>query len=74
MCMMSIIEIFALDEFYSNKSRKSFMPRSKKEGGYIALHMSVGRSVGLSVSLSLVQPITQERLAPDASNLVDTCI
>ena len=38
---------------------------SKKEG-HIALHMSVG----MSVSLNLVQLITQERFAPEASNLV----
>ena len=44
-------------------------PPLKKEG-HIALHMSVGRSVGMSVSLNLVQMITQERFAPEASNLV----
>ena len=42
--------------------------------GHIALHMSVGmsvgRSVGMSVALNLVQLITQERFAPEASNLV----
>ena len=38
-------------------------PPSKKEG-HIALHMSVG----MSVSLNLVQRITQERFAPEASN------
>ena len=37
------------------------MPPLKKEG-HIALHMWVGRSV-LSVSLILVQLITQERFA-----------
>ena len=50
-----------------------FMPPSKKEG-HIALHMSVCRSVGLSVgmlvSLNLVQLVTQERYARGASNLV----
>ena len=50
-----------------------FMPPLKKEG-HIALHMSVGRyvgmSVGMSVALNLVQLITQERFAPEASNLV----
>ena len=54
------------------------MPPSKKEG-YIALHMSVGRYVGrsvgmsvdMSVALNLVQLITPERFAPEASNLVD---
>ena len=49
------------------------MPSFEK-GGHIALHMSVGRSVrpsvGMSVSLNLVQLITQERFAPEASNLV----
>ena len=49
------------------------MPPLKKEG-HIALHMSVGRyvsrSVGMSVSLNLVQLITQEGFAPEASNLV----
>ena len=50
-----------------------FMPPFEK-GGHIALHLSVGRLVGLyvgmSVSLNLVQLITQERFAPEASNLV----
>ena len=50
------------------------MPPSKKEG-HIALHISVGRSVHrdsvcMSVSLNLVQLITQERFAQEASNLV----
>ena len=35
------------------------------------MHMSVGLYVGMSVSLNLVQLITQERFAPEASNLVD---
>ena len=39
---------------------------SLKKEGQIALHMSVG----MSVALNLVQLITQERFAPDASNLV----
>ena len=42
-----------------------FMPPSKKEG-HIALHMSVG----MSVSLNIVQLINQERFALEASNLV----
>ena len=42
------------------------MPPFEK-GGHIALHLLVGRSV----SLNLVQLITQERFAPEASNLVD---
>ena len=49
------------------------MPPFEK-GGHIALHlsvgMSVGRYVGMSVALNLVQLITQERFAPEASNLV----
>ena len=32
--------------------------------------MSVGRSVGMSVSLNLLQLITHERFALEASNLV----
>ena len=44
------------------------------KGGHIALHMSVcwsvGPSVAMSVSLNLVQLITQESFAPEASNLV----
>ena len=49
-------------------------PPLKKEG-HIALHMSVGMSVGRyvgipSVSLNLVQLITQECFAQEASNLV----
>ena len=52
-------------------------PPLKKEG-HIALHMLVGmsvgryvgRSVGMSVSHKLVQLITQERFAPEASDLV----
>ena len=45
-------------------------PSPSKKEGHIALHMSVCRSVGMSVSLNLVQLITQERFAPEASNLV----
>ena len=47
---------------------RHIMPPLKKEG-HIALHMSVRPSVGMSVSLNLVQLITQERFAPEASNL-----
>ena len=56
------------------------MPPFEKGGAYCFAHvgryvgmsvgMSVGRSVGMSVALNLVQPITQERFAPEASNLV----
>ena len=42
------------------------MPPFEK-GGHIALHLS---SVGMSVALNLVQLISQERFAPEASNLV----
>ena len=41
-----------------------------EKGGHIALHMSACSSVGMSVSLDLVQLITQEHFAPEASNLV----
>ena len=41
-----------------------------KKEGHIALHMSVCMSVVMSVSLNLVQLITQEGFAPEASNLV----
>ena len=44
------------------------MPPFEKGGAYCFAH--VGRSVGMSVSLNLVQLITQERFAPEASNLV----
>ena len=55
-----------IDIFFTNSI---IIPPSKKEG-HIALHMSVGTSVGMSVSLNLVQLITQERFAPKALNLV----
>ena len=42
------------------------MPPFEEGETYIVLHMSVG----MSVSLNLVQLITQERFAPEASNLV----
>ena len=49
------------------------MPPFQK-GGHIALHIfvcrSVGLSVGMSVSLNLVQLITQEHFALEASNWV----
>ena len=53
------------------------MPPFEK-GAHIALHLSVGRSVcwsvglyvGMSVSLNLVQLITQERFAPEVSKLI----
>ena len=43
-----------------------FMPHSKKEGAYCFAHvgMSVGPSVGMALSLNLVQLITRERFAP----------
>ena len=57
-----------------------FMPPFEKGGAYCVAHvgryvgmsagMSVGRSVGMSVALNLVQLITQDRFAPEASNLV----
>ena len=48
------------------------MPPFKKGGAYCVAHVgrSVRRSVGMSVSLKLVQLITQEGFAPEASNLV----
>ena len=46
-----------------------FMPPLKKRG-QITLHMSVGRSVGVSVSLNLVQLITQEHFTQEPTNLV----
>ena len=46
-----------------------YAPPPFEEGGaYCYAH--VGRYVGRSVSLNLVQLITQERFAPEASNLV----
>ena len=45
------------------------MPPFEK-GGHIALHLSVGMYVGMSVALNLVQLITQERFASEAWNLV----
>ena len=44
----------------------------EKGGAYCVAHvgLSVGPSVGFSVSLNLVQLITQEGYAPEASNLV----
>ena len=49
-----------------------FMPPPSpfEKGGHIALHMSVGPSVGMLVSLNLVQLIIQEHFSPEASNLV----
>ena len=52
------------------------MPPFEKGGAYCVasvgryVGMSVGRYVGMSVALNLVQLITQERFAPEASNLV----
>ena len=48
------------------------MPPFEKGGAYCFAHVgrSVCRSVGMSVALNLVQLITQERFAPEASNLV----
>ena len=49
-----------------------FMSPLKKEGAYCVAHVgrSVVPSVGMSVSLNLVQLITQDGFAPEASNLV----
>ena len=44
------------------------MPPFEKGGAYCFAH--VGGSVGMSVSLNLVQLITQECFAHEASNLV----
>ena len=56
------------------------MPPFEEGGAYCVAHVGryvgmsvgryVGRSVGMSVALNLVQLITQERFAPEASNLV----
>ena len=45
-------------------------PFSKKENCFAHVGMSVGPSIGMSVSLNLMQLITQERSAKEASNLV----
>ena len=45
-----------------------FMPPFEEGGAYCVAH--VGRYVGMSVSLNIVQLITQQRFAPEASNLV----
>ena len=53
-----------------------FMPPFEKGGAYCvapagrSVGMSVCRSVGMSVALNLVQLITQEGFALEASNLV----
>ena len=48
------------------------MPPFEEGGAYCVAHVgrSVCRSVGMSVALNLVQLITQQRFAPEASNLV----
>ena len=48
------------------------MPPFEKGGAYCVAHVgrSVRPSVGMLVSLNLVQMITQEGFAPEASNLV----
>ena len=48
------------------------MPPFEKGGAYCFAHVGryVGRSVGMSVALNLVQLITQERFAPEGSNVV----
>ena len=49
-----------------------FMPPFEEGGAYCFAHVrrSVCLSVGMSVSLKLVQLITREHFAPEASNLV----
>ena len=53
-----------------------FMPPFEEGGAYCFAHVgryvgrSVGMSVGMSVALNLVQLITPQRFAPEASNLV----
>ena len=79
-CKYSVLQTFSqnvLTYFIVRFTICIFMPPLKKEG-HIALHMSVGMSVcrsvgmsvGMSVALNLVQLITQERFAPEPSNLV----
>ena len=49
-----------------------FMPPFKDGGAYCVAHVGryVSMSVGMSVSLNIVQLITQESFTPEASNLV----
>ena len=49
-----------------------FMPPFKEGGAYCFAHVgrSIGLYVGMSISLNLVQLISQERFAPEASNMV----
>ena len=48
------------------------MPPFEEGGAYCVAHVGQydSRYVGVSVSLNLVQLITQERFAPEATNLV----
>ena len=55
----------------SNRTLFTLLCPPLKKVGHIVLHMSVGLYVRISVSLNLVQLITQECFAPEASNLVD---
>ena len=50
----------------------SVLPPFEEGGAYCVAHVGryVGMSVGMSVALNLVQLITQEGFAPEASNLV----
>ena len=63
----STLELIQLHMFACQGSH-IFMPPFEKGGAYCFAH--VGRSVGMSVALNLVQLITQERFAQEASNLV----
>ena len=65
-----VIKIIGLEVALSTSRKVAtmFMPPFEEGGAYCVAH--VGRYVGMSVSLNLVQLITQERFAPEASNLV----
>ena len=67
--VLDILCVYVTGKYYfyiKLKLENKFLCPPLKKEGHIALHLSVG----MSVALNLVQLITQEGFAPEASNLV----
>ena len=63
-------QIFSRNNEIFSRNNAIIMPPFEEGGAYCVAHVSqyVGMSVDMSVSFNLVQLITQERFAPEASN------
>ena len=77
---MYVVTGYVKIKFTTQERYLLFMPLFKEGGAYCVVHVGryisrsvgryIGRYVGMSVSLNLVQLITQEHFVLEASNLV----